>query len=130
LTRFQNVDTPWRFGKVRGLIINYVAVLYVFITSIVSHTLHQHCQAHPYIVLLLPACSSSRRQFNEYVSRPLFPSSYAHNRVRLRVGCHWHLCHFLNRILGLVRKEDIPGAGKYRFTLSGNITDDCDRISM
>ncbi|RKL34060.1 hypothetical protein BFJ72_g9547 [Fusarium proliferatum] len=34
LTRFQSADTPWRFGKVRGLIINYVAVLYVFITSI------------------------------------------------------------------------------------------------
>ncbi|EXA34055.1 hypothetical protein FOVG_14912 [Fusarium oxysporum f. sp. pisi HDV247] len=34
LTKFQSADTPWRFGKVRGLIINYVAVLYVFITSI------------------------------------------------------------------------------------------------
>ncbi|KAM0411139.1 hypothetical protein ACHAPD_010965 [Fusarium lateritium] len=37
LTQFQDSqanNTPWRFGKVRGLIINYIAVLYVFITSI------------------------------------------------------------------------------------------------
>jgi hypothetical protein len=32
----QGNDTPWKFGKVRGLIINYIAVLYVFITSLVS----------------------------------------------------------------------------------------------
>ncbi|GKU21780.1 unnamed protein product [Fusarium langsethiae] len=30
----QGNDTTWKFGKVRGLIINYIAVLYVFITSI------------------------------------------------------------------------------------------------
>ncbi|RGP73097.1 hypothetical protein FLONG3_6412 [Fusarium longipes] len=29
-------DTPWEFGKVKGLIINCIAVLYVFVTSIVS----------------------------------------------------------------------------------------------
>ncbi|KAL6916682.1 hypothetical protein FSHL1_008130 [Fusarium sambucinum] len=37
LTQFQDSqanNTPWRFGKVWGLIINYIAVLYVFITSI------------------------------------------------------------------------------------------------
>ncbi|WXC60292.1 hypothetical protein SNK03_006154 [Fusarium graminearum] len=37
LEKFQNSqgnDTPWKFGKVRGLIINYIAVLYVFITSV------------------------------------------------------------------------------------------------
>lgn len=65
LTRFQIADTPWRFGKVRGLIINYVAVLYVFITSIVGHLLHQHCQANTFLVLLLPARSASRRQLDE-----------------------------------------------------------------
>jgi hypothetical protein len=37
LTQYQTIETPWKFGKVRGLIINYIAVLYVFITSIVSH---------------------------------------------------------------------------------------------
>ena len=39
LTQFQNFqgnDSPWKFGRVRGLIINYIAVLYVFITSFVS----------------------------------------------------------------------------------------------
>jgi hypothetical protein len=39
LTQFQNFqgnDSPWRFGRIRGLIINSVAVLYVFITSFVS----------------------------------------------------------------------------------------------
>jgi choline transport protein len=36
LTQYQTTDTPWKFGEVRGLIINYIAVLYVFITSIVS----------------------------------------------------------------------------------------------
>ncbi|KAH6951608.1 amino acid/polyamine transporter I [Fusarium avenaceum] len=34
LTQYQTADTPWKFGKVRGLVINYIAVLYVFITSI------------------------------------------------------------------------------------------------
>lgn len=130
LTRFQSADTPWRFGKVRGLIINYVAVLYVFITSIVSHTLRQHCQANPCLVLLLPACSASRCQLDEYISLSLFSRLYADNRFRLRLGCHWHLCHLPDRILGLLRKEDIPGPGKFHFTPSGNITDDCDRISM
>ncbi|CAG7564358.1 unnamed protein product [Fusarium equiseti] len=36
LTQFQSFegnDSPWKFGRVRGLIINSVAVLYVFITS-------------------------------------------------------------------------------------------------
>ncbi|KAJ4007598.1 hypothetical protein NW752_010264 [Fusarium irregulare] len=36
LTQFQNFqgnDSPWKFGRVRGLIINCIAVLYVFITS-------------------------------------------------------------------------------------------------
>jgi amino acid transporter len=36
LTQYQTTKTPWKFGKVRGLIINYIAVLYVFITSVVS----------------------------------------------------------------------------------------------
>ncbi|KAF4957262.1 hypothetical protein FSARC_11358 [Fusarium sarcochroum] len=34
LKQFQTNDTPWKFGKVRGLILNIVAVLYVFITSL------------------------------------------------------------------------------------------------
>ena len=37
---FQGNDSPWKFGKVRGLIINYIAVLYVFITSFVSFLRH------------------------------------------------------------------------------------------
>lgn len=67
LTRFQSADTPWRFGKVRGLIINYVAVLYVFITSIVSHALRRQYKANLCLVLLLPARSTGRRQLDEYI---------------------------------------------------------------
>ncbi|KAM0350699.1 hypothetical protein ACHAPU_003192 [Fusarium lateritium] len=52
LARFQTTDTPWKFGKVRGLIMNYIAVLYVFITSVV--------------ILLFSTNTTSIRKLDEY----------------------------------------------------------------
>ncbi|KAF5022682.1 hypothetical protein F66182_5230 [Fusarium sp. NRRL 66182] len=34
LTKFRTADSPWMFGRVKGYILNAIAVLYVFITSL------------------------------------------------------------------------------------------------
>lgn len=36
LTKFQTSETPWRLGERRGLILNWISVLYVGVTSVVG----------------------------------------------------------------------------------------------
>jgi hypothetical protein len=76
LIQHQSPTTPWKLGNRLGPTLNWVAVLYVLVTSVVS------LLAEPRIfrieainvydlVFLLPSCLACDIEFNEYVSRVL-----------------------------------------------------------
>ena len=69
LERFQGSQTPWQLGKRWGPIANWVAVLYVFVTSIVSLQEDILVWKRKYLlchsVFLLPTCTPCFRKLNE-----------------------------------------------------------------
>ena len=110
LTKFQTSETPWRLGERRGLILNWISVLYVGVTSVVSGYRH-HNPSRLFAdmelpVLLFPTSASRYRKLDEYVVH-LDNNSVGTNswKRRLRFGRDWNLCRASYPILARLREN-------------------------
>lgn len=108
LVPFQRESKLFKLGKTTGTITNWIAAIFVIVTSIVSsgHRIRVFLDdlLIALTVLLLPNRTACVRLCHEYVDYFCKPNPSLHFS-RLRLGSYWYIPNLNHRILGCIRSK-------------------------